>query len=272
MTITIKDPLLQRYQAIGASLATMVYFVIMAPIVVIIPMAFGSVTALTFPPESYSLELFKIFFTSPSWQNPLIESVKVAIASMAVAMLAGVPAGYWIIRHEFVGKWLITGIIMSPLIIPAIVSALGLYLYFSYFRIASTTYALVLGHVMYTLPYVILMIGAGVQKLDRNLEFGAELMGAGPVRMFFAVVLPQLVPSLVASALFAFLLSFDEVVIAWFLAGGTDHMTLPVRMYSAIEYEVSPVLAAVSTLLTLLSLLISIVAISLQKFTPNDGG
>nr|WP_249802295.1 ABC transporter permease [Bradyrhizobium sp. 18] len=184
-------------------------------------------------------------------------------------MLAGLPAGYWIARHEFVGKGLVTGIIMSPLVVPAVVTGLGLYLYFSYLKVDGTTLSLVLGHLMFTLPYVVVMIIAGVQKLDRNLEFGAELMGAGPIRMFLTVVLPQLIPSLVTAALFAFLASFDDVTISWFLAGAHT-ITLPVRMFSALEWEISPVIAAVSTLLTAVSLLVCVIAIALKKSTPLD--
>ncbi|MEC7257566.1 MAG: ABC transporter permease subunit, partial [Pseudomonadota bacterium] len=145
-----------------------------------------------------------------------------------------------------------------------------LYLYFSVLRINGSTFALVLGHVIYTTPYVLVMILAGIQKLDRNLEFGAELMGARPARMFVTVVLPQLVPSLIAASLFAFLISFDEVVIAWFLSG-SDTVTLPVKMFSSIRWEISPVIAAVSTLLTVMSLIVSLIVASMRKTTPTAG-
>lgn len=268
-SIIIRDPRSRRYRAVGTSLAIAVYLFLLAPIMVTIPMAFGPTNVLTFPPTSYSLDLFRIFFSSSAWLGPLSESIKVALASTAAAMVAGVPAGYWIARHEFLGKRIITSIIMSPLVVPSIVIGLGLYLYFSYIRINATTLSLVLGHVMIGLPYVVVMIIAGVQKLDRNLEFGAELMGADPVWMFLTVVVPQLVPSLVSAAFFAFLLSFDEVVISWFLAG-SNTITLPVKMYSALEWEVSPVIAAVSTLMTALSLLACIVAIAFKRGTPAD--
>lgn len=269
MSHIIRDPHARRYRAIGTGLAVAVYLFLLIPIAVTIPMAFGPTNALTFPPTSYSLDLFRIFFNSPGWLWPLFESIKVALASMAIAMFAGLPAGYWIARQEFIGKGLITSVIMSPLVIPHVVTALGLYLYFSYIRINATTLSLVLGHVMVILPFVVLMIIAGVHKLDRNLEFGAELMGAGPIRMFLTVVAPQLVPSLVSAAFFSFLLSFDEVVISWFLAGH-DTITLPVKMYSALEWEVSPVIAAVSTMMTALSLLVCVVAIALKKSTEVD--
>lgn len=270
MSDIIHDPHSRRYRAMGTGLAIAVYVFLLAPIVVTVPMAFGPTHALAFPPASYSFDLFRIFFHSPDWLNPLFESFQVALAATAVAMLAGVPAGYWIARHDFIGKGLITGIIMSPAVVPTIVMALGLFLFFSYLRISTTTLSIVLGHVMYILPYIIVMIVAGVNKLDRNLEFGAELMGAGPIRMFLTVVIPQLVPSLVSAAFFAFLLSFDEVVIAWFLAG-TNTITLPVKMFNDLQWEVSPVIAAVSTLLMAASLLVCIVAIAFKKSAPIDG-
>lgn len=269
MSDIVNDPQARRYRAIGTGLAAMVYLFLLAPMLVTIPMAFGPTNAMTFPPASFSLDLFNIFFHSPDWLNSLLESFKIALVVMIAAMLAGVPAAYWIARHDFIGKGLIAGVIMSPLIVPTIVTSLGLFLYFSYLRIAGTTLSIVLGHLMVVMPYVIVMVIAGVNKLDRNLEFGAELMGAGPIRMFLTVVIPQLVPSLVSAALFAFLLSFDEVVIAWFLAS-PETVTLPVKMYSALEWEVSPVIAAVSTLLTALTLLVCLVAIFLRKATPAE--
>lgn len=270
MSDIFRDSHARRYRAMGTGLAVTIYVFLLAPLVVTVPMAFGPTNALAFPPESYSLDLFRIFFSSPAWLDPLSESIKVALGSTTLAMFAGVPAGYWFARHDFLGKGLVGGIVMSPLVVPTIVTALGLYFYFSYLKISATTLSLVLGHVMVTLPYVVLMIVAGVNKLDRNLEFGAELMGAGPIRMFLTVVVPQLIPSVVSAALFAFLLSFDEVVISWFLAGSST-VTLPVRMFSALEWEVSPVIAAVSTLLMAVSLLVCIVAIALKKETPING-
>lgn len=269
MSTTVSDRHERRYGLIGAGMATCVYLFLLAPVLVTIPMAFGSANALTFPPESFLLEVFRIFITSSSWTDPLFESLNVAVTATAVAMFAGVPAGYWIARHEFIGRALVVSVIMSPLVVPTIVTALGLYLYLSYLRVSGTTLSIVAGHVTHTLPFVVVMIVAGVQKLDRNLEFGAELMGASQIRMFLTVVLPQLVPSLISAAIFSFLLAFDEVVISWFLAG-PNTITLPVRMYSALEWELSPVIAAVSTFLTAISLLVCIIAIALKKSTPFD--
>lgn len=265
----VHDPESRRYRAMGTGLAITVYLFLLAPIVVTIPMAFGPTNALTFPPASFSFDLFAFFFHSADWLNSLFESLKVALSATGVVLLAGVPAGYWIARHDFAGKRLIAGVILSPLIVPTIVTSLGLFLYFSYLKIGGTTLSLVLGHVMILLPYVIVMIVAGVHKLDRNIEFGAELLGAGPIRMFLTVVVPQVVPSLVSAALFAFLMSFDEVIVSWFLAGPYT-VTMPVMMYNALQWEVSPVIAAVSLLLTAISLLVCIVVVAFTKGTPTD--
>lgn len=266
----IRDPLSRRLRGLGSLLAALVYLFLLLPIVVVVPMAFGPANELSFPPSSLSLDLFRQFLSSPAWTDPLLQSARVAAISTVVVLLIGVPAAYGIARFDFPGKTVIMGSMMSPLVIPSIVTALGFYLYFSYLRIGGTTLALVLGHVMHTLPYVLVMIVAGVQKLDRNLEFGAQLMGAGQFRMFRTVVLPQLAPSLVGAALFAFLISFDEVVISWFLSGPTT-ATLPVKMYSAIRWEISPVIAAVSTLLTGISLLVCLIMVALKKTTPAAG-
>lgn len=270
MTTKIHDPLARNYRWLGTVLAVLCYLFLLIPIAVVIPIAFGPANELSFPPSEFSVELFRQFLSSPAWTDPLLQSVKVAVMSTITVMIVGVPAGFGIARFDFPGKAIITATMLSSLVIPTIVTALGLYLYFSYLRISGSTLALVLGHVVYTTPYVIVMVIAGVQKLDRNLEFGAQLMGAGRIHMFRTVVLPQLVPSLVGAALFAFLISFDEVVISWFLSG-PQTATLPVKMYSAIRWEISPVIAAVSTMLTAISFFVCLIFAVLQKTTPQQG-
>nr|CAD6596649.1 ABC transporter permease [Rhizobium sp. Khangiran2] len=266
----ISDPTGRRFRLLGSTLAGLVYVFLLLPIIIVLPIAFGPTNGIAFPPPNYSLDLFRLFFSSPDWINPLLQSMKVAVASTVIVLLVGVPASYGLARFQFPGKAVIAGAMMSSLIIPTIVTALGLYLYFSYLRITGTTVALILGHVIFTMPYVLVMMIAGVHKLDQNLEFGAQLMGATRLRMFWTVVLPQLVPSLIGATLFAFLISFDEVVISWFLAGPTT-ATLPVKMYSAIKWEISPVIAAVSTMLTAISLVVCLIMVALQKTTPSNG-
>jgi putative spermidine/putrescine transport system permease protein len=260
----LKDPLKRRYRRFGTLLAVLVYAFLLVPSLIVIPVSFGTQHELRFPPREFSFELYQIFFSSSAWTEPLLQSAKIALMTTILALVTAVPAAYGIVRYEFPGKKAITILMMSPLVIPAIVMALGLYLYFSYLRLTGTTLALVLGHTIYVTPFVIVMVAAGVQKLDPNLEFGATLMGAGRYRMFATVVLPQLMPSILAGGLFAFLISFDEVVISWFLVSATT-TTLPVKMYSSIQWEISPVIAAVSTMLTALSFIICMLTAALQR-------
>lgn len=265
----LKDPLKRRYRRLGTFLAALVYVFLLVPSLIVIPISFGTQHEIRFPPREFSLDLYRIFFSSPAWTGPLLQSVKIALMTTTLALATAVPAAYGIVRYEFRGKQAITLLMMSPLVIPAIVMALGLYLYFSYLRITGTTLALVLGHTIYVTPFVIVMVAAGVQKLDPNLEFGATLMGAGRYRMFATVVVPQLIPSILAGGLFAFLISFDEVVISWFLVSATT-TTLPVKMYSSIQWEVSPVIAAVSTMLTVLSFIICVLTAALQRSEQQE--
>src|SRR6185437_6198790 len=126
------------------------------------------------------------------------------------------------------------------------------------------------GHSVYVIPFVIVTVAAGIRQMDPAIEFAATVMGANRTTLFLRVVLPQLTPSVVAGILFAFLISFDEVVIAWFLSSAQT-TTLPVRMYSSIQWGVSPVIAAVSTLLTVLSFLACLVSVALQPKTARGG-
>jgi len=264
MAQKIEDPLADNGRRFSTFLAVLCYIFLLAPIVIVVPIAFGSVAEMNFPPREWSLDLFRIFFSRADWTGPLFQSFKIAIITTVIVLIIGCPASYALTRFHFRGKSIIAGLFLGSLVVPTVVTGLALYLYFSYLRLNGTLAALIFGHIVCTLPYVIVVIAAGVKKLDANLEFGAQLMGANKTVMFVTVVLPQLIPSLIAAALFAFLISFDEVVISWFLAGSTT-MTLPVKMYSSIRWEISPIIAAVSTVLTLISLIVCIMTAFLNK-------
>lgn len=263
------DRLARRWRLLGLVLAVLVYAYLVMPSLIVIPISFSGAGDMSFPPKTYSLALYQEFFTTNTWMAPVLQSLKIASVTCIVVVVAAVPAAYALVRFEFPGKRLVMMLMMSPVLIPVIVLALGMYLYFS--RLGATgTLAMVLGHSVYVLPFVIVTIAAGIRQLDPAIEFAATMMGASRVTLFFRVVLPQLVPSIVAGALFAFLISFDEVVIAWFLSTAQT-TTLPVRMYSSIQWGVSPVIAAVSTLLTALSFFVCLVSVALQPSATRQG-
>lgn len=263
-SIEQQDSLSRSYRRLGSGLAFLVYAFLLMPSVIVMIISFGTADSIRFPPRAFSLELYGIFFNSPEWTGPLFQSFKIALLTSVISILLAVPAAYGLVRFEFPLKRIAVGLILSPLVIPSIVVALGLYLYFSLIGINGSNVALLAGHVICVTPFVIIVIGAGVTKLDPNLEFAATLMGARRSVMFLTVVLPQLLPSILAGWLFAFLISFDEVVLSWFLVGANT-TTLPVKMFSSIQWEISPVIAAVSTILTLLSLLVCLLTASLQR-------
>lgn len=262
-TGAVIDRQARRYVRLRNVIAFAIYAFILVPTLIVIPISFGGSGEITFPPRVWSLELYQQLFSSSSWVGPILQSIKVAGLTMVVSVLIGVPASYGLVRFDFPGKRLVMMLLMSPILVPVIVISLGLYLYLSRLHLVGTTMGLVVSHVAYVTPFMMMTVMAGVKKLDPALEFATTMMGANRRTVFLKVVLPQLRPSIFAGALFAFLVSFDEVVIAWFLTSPTT-TTLPVKMYTSIQWDISPVIAAVSALLTVLSLVLCCVSVFLQ--------
>jgi putative spermidine/putrescine transport system permease protein len=253
----------------GAVVAWCGYLFLLLPSLIVIPVSFGGGNELQFPPRSFSLALYAKFFSDASWWGAAVQSLKVGIATTVLALAIAVPAAYALARSEFRGKALLSVTMLSPMLVPVVVLGLGQYMHLAAMRIVGSTLGIVLAHAVVVVPFVFLTVGSGLRHTDPVLERVATLMGAGRVRIFFEVVLPQIRTSLAVGALFAFLISFDEVVIAYFVSG-PQTTTLPVKMYSAIRWEVSPVLAAVSTLLTAISLAVSLGIMALQRRGPES--
>jgi putative spermidine/putrescine transport system permease protein len=240
------------------------FLFLLMPSFIVVPMSFGNQYEMVFPPDSFSTYLYEQFFFQSNWMDATFLSFRVAISSTILALVLGVPAAYSIVRGTYPGKRYVAMFLMSPILVPIIVIALGLYLYFASLGIVGTEIGLIFAHTMFTTPFVIVTSMAGLRHVDQSLETAATIMGAGVMQTFFKVTLPLLKPAMFAGALFAFLMSFDEVVIAYFIAD-TGRMTLPVKMFNSIQWEISPVLAAVSALLTVLSLFVCVLAASFQK-------
>ena len=252
------------FPKLGTAAAIFGYIFLVLPSVVVIPMSFGTGSELVFPPRSYSLELYRQYFQESTWMAVTWQSVKIGAATMTASVVLGFAAAYGISRAEFRGKGLLTIVLLSPMFMPHIAIALAMYLYLSRIGLVGTTMGLVAAHTVVTVPFVIVTAFAGLRYVDRNLELAAETMGAGKLRIVWKVVLPLVVPSIIIAALFAFLLSFDEVVISYFISS-VQSETLPVKMYSSIHWEISPVLAAISSLLTLLAFAACVAMSFLQK-------
>jgi putative spermidine/putrescine transport system permease protein len=235
------------------ALAWLVYGFLLMPIVVVIPMSFGTQYAFEFPPRALSLYLYGRLFRDPSWMSAVWLSVRVAGLATLLSLGLGVPAAYSLVRGRYPGRRVITLFLLSPILIPVIVIAFAMYLYFARLHLIGSFAGLVLAHTVYTLPFVLVTCLAGMRHVDIHLESAASVMGAGRLTIFRRITLPLLRPAMVVGGLFAFLMSFDEVVIAFFVVQTTS-MTVPVKMYGSMQHDTSPILAAVASVLTFVSM------------------
>lgn len=232
---------------------------IVGPILIVFPLAFTSTSYMVFPPVGFSSRWFETYFTSAAWIQPTVLSFQVAIITALIALPLGLISAVAMVRAQFVGKSFMLGFLISPLIVPVIILAIALYFAFAPLHLVGTVAGLVLAHVVLALPLVVIMLSGALQAIDEDLERAARSLGAGPVRAFLLVTLPMMIPAFVTAGFFAFLISFDEVVIALFLTGpGTT--TLPRQLWEAVRFDVKPTIAAVSTLLILLSIVLLLVS------------
>ena len=228
--------------------ALLVALFLLAPIAIVVPMSFSTAISFEFPPPGYWLGYYAKYFTSSDWLEPTLNSFVIALGTAAFTMALVVPAAFGYVRYRFRGKVLVNLLIMAPLIVPHVVSALAYYGFFGAARLNGTHLGVVVAHGVLAVPVAFLVISATLKGFDRNLERAAMSAGAGPFRTFFHVTLPVLRPGMLVGALFAFLSSFNEAVVALFIAGRAA-ATLPKKMYESIRLESDPVIAVVSTLL-----------------------
>lgn len=223
------------------------------PIIIIIPMAFSSSSYLQFPPPEFSLQWFEAFFTSQRWMRATGVSLTVAFWTVLISTTIGTLAAFALKRFHGLANIIATGYLTSPLMVPLIALALGLYLLYVNFGLNGSIAGLVLAHTVLALPYVIINVAAPLANLPPVNERAARSLGAHPFRAFIDVTLPAIYPGVLAGALFAFLTSFDEVIVSVFVSG-VRTSTLPVLMWESVRTDLDPTIAAISVLLTALTL------------------
>jgi len=241
---------------------------LLLPTFIIFPMSFSSGRTLKFPPPGYSLRWYENLFTSPLWTDAAVSSLQIGTLTAILATALGTVAALGLSRSDFRGKNLVQAIILSPLIIPLVIVAVGMFSVFVRWRIAGSLFALVAAHTVLAIPFVVINVMASLRTLDRNLELAAANLGAGPLRTFWHVTLPLIAPGAMAGALFAFITSWDEIVVAIFLTSPTLR-TLPVVMWGQVRTEVDPTIAAAATLLTVITVAIFTVT-SLLRIRGNQ--
>lgn len=234
-------------------IAVCAYLVV--PTLAVIPVSFTETDYITFPPKGFSLQWYGVFMGEGPWRDATITSIVVALASTAAATAIGTLAALGLSRLSGTVGRVVIWLFLLPMIVPSIIIAVAFYSAFAKLGIVGTKLGLVVGHTILTLPFVIINVSAVMQKIDWRMVDAARSLGADPATTFRKITLPAIFPGVLAGAIFAFLTSFDEVVVALFVSG-IDSVTLPVQMWNGIRFEVSPAVAAASCILLSLSVLI----------------
>ena len=238
----------------------LIFFFLIAPIVVVIPLSFNSQDFFTFTkemlsldPAGYSLKHYRDFFGTPDWQDALWNSVKIAPAATLLSVSLGTLAAIGLSQPHVPARRAIMATLISPMIVPLIISAAGMYFFYSRIGLAGTYWGVVLAHAALGIPFVIITVTATLVGFDRSLTRAAANMGADPVTTFFRVQMPLILPGVISGALFAFITSFDEVVVVIFV-GSAKQQTLPWQMFTGLREQISPTILAVATILVVISI------------------
>lgn len=247
-----------------AVLCALVLLYLILPILIIVPMSFSSTRFLTFPPPSLSLRWYQEYIGNAAWMQATRVTATVAVLTVLIATPLGVAAAYAISNSTLRIMRLIHMTLLLPLVVPIIITAVGILFVYAKVGLVATMSGLVLANVMLGLPYVIISVVAGLQSFDPAQEMVARSLGMNRLRSFFAVTLPQIKASVVAGAIFAFISAMDETIVGLFISGG-QYQPLTKRMFTALRDEIDPTIAAISTLMTAASFMLVLIASTRQK-------
>lgn len=236
---------------IGVALLVLLFLI--APILIIVMMSFGDAAYIHFPPRMLSLKWYAQYFGDVDWMAATWFSLRIACATTICSTIIGTMASIALVRGAFRGKAAIQAIALSPLIVPHIVIAIALYLFFAPLGLVGNFAGFLIAHTVLSVPYVVITVSAALKSFDPMLERAALNCGATRVKAFFSIVLPDIVPGMAAGAVFAFLASFDEATVAFFLSD-TGGKTITRKFFEDIDYNLTPVIAAVATVTIVLSL------------------
>ena len=248
-----------------------VFLFLTAPILVIVPLSFNVEPYFTFTegmlsldPQAYSLRWYRTVAEDPEWLRALANSLVIGFAATALATALGTLAALGLSNPAMPGRSLAMSLLISPMVTPVIISAAGMFFFYSDLGLAQTYPGLILAHTALGTPFVVITVTATLSGFDPNLTRAAASLGAGPVRTFRRVQLPLIAPGVISGALFAFATSFDEVVTVLFI-GGLDQRTIPRQMWAGIREQISPAILAVATVLIAFALLLMVVVEWLRR-------
>ena len=212
----------------------LVLLFLMAPIIAVIPLSFNAEPYFSYPMPGLSLQWYQDFFTNDRWTKAVVLSLELAFCVTILATVLGTLAALGLARTGLPGRALILSLLILPMIVPVIITAVAVYMFYALFNLIGTFPGMVLAHTVLASPFVVITVTSTLTTFDWNLARAGASLGAGPVTVFRRVILPLILPGMISGALFAWVTSFDEVVVALFIAG-PDQSTLPKQMFSGIR-------------------------------------
>jgi putative spermidine/putrescine transport system permease protein len=233
----------------------LVLLFLIAPILAIMPLSFNSETFFSYPMPGYSLKWYlgeDGFLVNERWRSALWLSVVVALATTFLSTALGTLAALGLSRANLPGKAAIMAVLISPMIVPVIISAIGLFFFYAYVNLNGSIIGIILAHTALATPFVVITVTATLTSFDNSLIRAGASLGAAPHTVFFKVMLPLILPGVISGALFAFVTSFDEVIVILFI-GGPEQRTLPRQMFSGIRELISPTITAAASVLIVFS-------------------
>jgi len=266
-----------------------VLFFLVAPLIVVIPLSFTSSAFLNFTsemlaldPEAFSLRWYKIMIgdcsdptittvCSDKWKDGAGNSLIIAVFATFFSVVLGTLAALGLSRPSMPYRKALMALMISPMIVPLIITASGMFLFFSKFGLIGTFAGLILAHTILGIPFVVITVTATLVGFDHSLMRAAASLGGTPVRNFFQVMMPLILPGVISGGLFAFITSFDEVVVMLFI-GGPETTTLPKQMWAGIRQEISPTILSVATILVILSIVLLTTVEMLRRRTERIRG
>ena len=249
----------------------LVFVFLMVPSLIVIPMAFSASAFLAFPPPALSLQWFREYFGDERWRAATLRSLRVALAVMGAATVVGTMTALALTRRRGIAKAIVHVVIVSPMILPLIVYAVAIYAVYSRLRLVGTDVGLIIAHTIMAVPFVFVTVTAALSRYDVALTRAAASSGATGWKTFWLITFPLIRHGIFAGGLFAFITSFDEVVVAVFI-GGLDS-TLPKKMFDDIRWDIKPVVAAIATVLIGVTALVLLLAgWSRRAAAPEERG
>ncbi|MCV3243633.1 putative spermidine/putrescine transport system permease protein [Mesorhizobium robiniae] len=237
---------------------------LLLPVVFIVLLSFGSSRWLAFPPPGWTLKWYQELFADPAWLDAALTSAKIATMTAMLAVAIGLLASFALVRGQFAGREILRGLLLTPMVLPVVVFAIAIYAFFLRLGLGGTSIGFVIAHTVLALPFAIIPIATALEGFDKSIEDAAIVCGASPLEARLRITLPSIRIGIFSAAIFSFLASWDEVVVAIFMAS-PSLQTLPVKIWGSLRSDLSPVIAAASSLLVGLTLALMVVTALLQR-------